>query len=68
MIIDNKFLVQKISPKITTIKSGTVTKWDVAHGVISDFACFTLESCESGFIPSEGDKVIFDLHMLFEFK
>ncbi|CAH1392762.1 unnamed protein product [Nezara viridula] len=61
VIIDNQLSVKKISPKITTIKSGIITKWDVAYGIISDFACFTLESCEPGYIPFEGDRVLASL-------
>ncbi|XP_066906042.1 probable RNA helicase armi isoform X2 [Halyomorpha halys] len=60
-IIDNQLSVNKIRPTITTIKSGIVTKWDVARGIISDFAWFTLESCEPGYIPIEGDKVLASL-------
>ncbi|CAH1395453.1 unnamed protein product [Nezara viridula] len=53
-----KIIVEKVNPKKTAVKMGTVTDWNGSRGVISNFAEFTSNTCEPGYQPTKGDKVL----------
>ncbi|XP_014257492.1 RNA helicase Mov10l1-like [Cimex lectularius] len=50
--------VEMVLPKKTMLKHGVVTEWDSVRGVITGFAEFTVHTCEPGYQPTVGDKVL----------
>uniref|UniRef100_A0A0A9WY08 RNA helicase n=3 Tax=Lygus hesperus TaxID=30085 RepID=A0A0A9WY08_LYGHE len=58
---DPDVVVEEIRPENTLTESGIVTGWNSVTGNINHCAHFSIQSCEPGYQPSKGDKVLASL-------